>query len=73
MAPFRSEAGDRVEDFTPSRCVELVRGATGVSDLDVEALSAPPWTMGAATAKRFRAGWVFLAGDAAHHIPPAGG
>jgi hypothetical protein len=53
--------------------VQLVRAATGVPKLDVQILSVLPWEMAAATAARFRDGRVFLAGDAAHLIPPAGG
>jgi putative polyketide hydroxylase len=73
MVPFRPEDGERAADFTQDRCIRLVRAATGVNDLEVEILSALPWQMAAATAGRFRQGRVFLAGDAAHLIPPAGG
>jgi putative polyketide hydroxylase len=73
MAPLRPATGETVEDFTDARCVELVRRATGVDDLGVEILSVLPWAMAASTADRFQSGRVFLAGDAAHLIPPAGG
>jgi 2-polyprenyl-6-methoxyphenol hydroxylase-like FAD-dependent oxidoreductase len=59
--------------YTPERCAALVRQGAGVPDLDVEILGVAPWTAAAQVAQRFRAGPVFLAGDAAHHMPPTGG
>jgi len=73
MAPFRPDQGERVEDFGEERCVRLVRSAVGIEDLQVEVLSALPWSGAAAIAERFRHGHIFLAGDAAHLIPPNGG
>lgn len=70
---YRPEAGERPEDFTEPRCVELVRAAVGVADLEVEILATLPWELGARTADRVRAGRAFLAGDAAHVMPPTGG
>jgi 2-polyprenyl-6-methoxyphenol hydroxylase-like FAD-dependent oxidoreductase len=60
-------------DFTPERTVELVRMAAGVADLTVEILGIAPWTAAAHVASRYREGPVFLAGDAAHEMPPTGG
>ena len=65
---------DQAADGLPARrCVELVRLAAGLPDLAVRVLAVLPWAMAAQTAERFRAGRVFLAGDAAHLIPPVGG
>jgi len=68
--PTRGETPDA---FTPARCVALIRAATGLPDLDVEILSVLPWEGAALIADRFQVGRVFLAGDAAHVMPPAGG
>ncbi|MEU0939673.1 FAD-dependent monooxygenase [Embleya sp. NPDC005971] len=61
------------DTYTPERCAEIVRRAVGVPDLKVDVRSTLPWTLEIAIAERFRAGRVFLAGDAAHRFPPTGG
>jgi 2-polyprenyl-6-methoxyphenol hydroxylase-like FAD-dependent oxidoreductase len=55
------------------RAIELVRTAVGVPNLQVEILSCAPWTVSARVAERYRVGRIFLAGDAAHEMTPAGG
>lgn len=72
--PYDPERGETAEDFTPERCRDLVaRAALGVPDLPVEILSVLPWRVTARLADRFREGRAFLAGDAAHVVPPLGG
>ncbi len=61
------------DHFTPERCAEIIRKAAGVADLKVEILGVSAWTASAVVADRYRGGSIFLAGDAAHEMPPTGG
>ena len=65
--------GWQPRDFTPEFCSELIRKAVGVEDLDVSVLGVNPWQASAIVSDRYRVGDVFLAGDAAHEMPPTGG
>ena len=48
----------------------LIHAAIGRSDLGVDILASGRWELSALVADRFSVGRVFLAGDAAHTLPP---
>ena len=61
------------EVVTPARAEELLRAAIGVPDFPVEIVDVATWHAVADSAERYSDGRVFLAGDAAHVVPPNGG
>ncbi|MBT2493468.1 FAD-dependent monooxygenase [Streptomyces sp. ISL-96] len=71
---FFPEKGQSTRDFTPERCVELVRAAVGVPDLPltIESVNMPAWDISARVADTFTTGRFLIAGDAAHVMPPTG-
>ncbi|MFD6969511.1 FAD-dependent oxidoreductase [Streptomyces sp. NPDC059979] len=71
-APWHPDQGETLEDFTDERCVNQIREAIGVPDLDVEIGGKAPWHAAERVAERYSAGRVFLAGDAAHEMCPTG-
>ncbi|POX50070.1 FAD-dependent monooxygenase [Streptomyces sp. Ru72] len=71
---FFPDRGQRAEDFTEERCITLVRAAVGIPDLPlkIESVDMPAWDISARVADSFATRRVFVAGDAAHVMPPTG-
>ena len=65
-------ATGRPDDDRDADPVAIVRALAG-RDIPVEVLGTDPWQARALLADRYRAGRLFLAGDAAHQNPPWGG
>jgi 2-polyprenyl-6-methoxyphenol hydroxylase-like FAD-dependent oxidoreductase len=60
-------------DVSEARLVELVRAGVGKPDLAVRIDGYSRWRATATVAQRLHDGRVFIAGDAAHLMPPNGG
>jgi 2-polyprenyl-6-methoxyphenol hydroxylase-like FAD-dependent oxidoreductase len=66
-------ASNVATDLSEARLIELIRGGVGVPDLPVKIDGYTRWRATADVAQRFQDGRIFIAGDAAHLMPPNGG
>ena len=67
------EAVNVGEGLTDERTRELLRAAIGTDEIPIEVLDVAHWRAESNVATTMAAGRVFLAGDAAHVVPPNGG
>ncbi|WP_214410562.1 FAD-dependent monooxygenase [Sphaerisporangium fuscum] len=77
--PYDPRRGESPETFTEEHSIRLIRAAVGVPDLDVrivpqlaDGTTVLSYDIDALLATSYRSGRVFLAGDAAHSMPPSG-
>lgn len=64
---------DKREKFTNEYCQQEIRTSLGFTNLEIDIKSINFWSMSTLLARQFQKGRVFLAGDAAHCVPPTGG
>src|SRR4051794_18800155 len=69
----RPEAINVSDTVTEERAHALLQTAIGTPEVPAEVLHVAHWQAEATVATRLREGRVFLAGDAAHVVPPNGG
>ena len=67
------ETAKAAGDTSEKRLLELVRAGIGVSDIAVKIDGVARWRAVSDVARRYGEGRVFIAGDAAHVMPPNGG
>lgn len=65
--------GEGPRDLTDAQIVANMRLALGIPELPMTVHKITRWALEGVQAERFRAGRVFLVGDAAHRHPPTGG
>ena len=65
--------GEGPKELTDAQVEANMRLALGIPDLPMTVHKITRWTLEGVLAARFRAGRVFLVGDAAHRHPPTGG
>jgi len=66
-------ASNCATDLSEGRLIELIRAGVGVADLPVRIDGYTRWRATADVAQKFQHGRIFIAGDAAHLMPPNGG
>lgn len=67
------KASNAAADVSEAKLTEFLRAAVGVPDLPVKIEGVSRWRATADVARKFRDGRIFIAGDAAHLMPPNGG
>ncbi|HEY5207833.1 MAG TPA: FAD-dependent monooxygenase [Stellaceae bacterium] len=69
----KPEAANAAADVSEPRLIELVRDGVGVADIPVKIVGVSRWRSVSDVARHYQVGRAFIAGDAAHLMPPNGG
>lgn len=69
----KPEAANAAADISEKRLLELLRAGIGVPDIPAKIDGVARWRSVSDSARRYSEGRVFIAGDAAHVMPPNGG
>ncbi len=69
----KPEASNAAADISEPRLIQLVRAGIGSPDIPVKITGVARWRSVSDVARHYQRGRVFLAGDAAHVMPPNGG
>jgi putative polyketide hydroxylase len=65
--------GEKPEDFPPEKCKVFLQKALGMPEFEIDVKSILPWQASVRVAERIQEGRIFIAGDAAHQMPPYAG
>src|SRR5262245_10066557 len=69
----KPEASNAAADVSEAKLIELLRGGIGIPDYPVKIDGLARWRSVSDIARHYQLGRVFIAGDAAHVMPPNGG
>jgi 2-polyprenyl-6-methoxyphenol hydroxylase-like FAD-dependent oxidoreductase len=69
----KPEASNAAGDVSEPRLIQLVRFGVGVPDIPVKIVGVSRWRSVSDVARHYQVGRAFIAGDAAHVMPPNGG
>ncbi|PSL35903.1 FAD-dependent monooxygenase [Chitinophaga ginsengisoli] len=70
---YDTAKGEKPEDFTNEKLIAILQKVIGLPNVTISIISVLPWQPTVKAVTEMQHGSVFLAGDAAHIMPPYGG